>query len=141
MVCYVMMQYDYHAENKNYMCLNYIKKQHNMQKELILILFLVIFWIFVFSSRTSFREGFNESVGRLCHSCGGKTFNQCTDCFNCGFCIDKYGNSRCVGGDHKGPYNYEDCEYWYSGDQYARMIRLNKDYKCSYGPHQSSRIY
>ena len=85
-------------------------------------------------------EGFNEQVGRFCHTCSGKNFNQCTGCFNCGFCVDKWGNSGCIGGDYKGPYNYEKCAYWYTGDPFTKMLQMNKDYKRSYGPDNASRL-
>lgn len=105
-----------------------------------LIVFLIMLFViyYLFWRRT---EGFNETVGRFCSTCRGKTYNQCTNCFNCGFCVDKYGNMKCVAGDHKGQYNYEDCAVWYSGDRYSDMMKMNGNYKCSYGPHQMNRIY
>lgn len=91
------------------------------------------------SNSTNINEGFNEQAGRFCHTCAGKNFNQCSQCFNCGFCVDKWGNSGCIGGDHTGPYNFERCAYWYSGDPFAKMMQRNMDYKCSYGPSNASR--
>lgn len=69
------------------------------------------------------KEHMNDEVGRFCRKCKGRTFNQCLDCFNCGMCIDKYGNSMCLPGDHKGPYNYENCSIWYHGDPFNKYYR------------------
>lgn len=85
-------------------------------------------------------EGFNEQAGQFCTTCSGKTFNQCSDCFNCGFCVDQFGNGSCIGGDHKGPWNKERCARWYSGNPYTFMKQMNDNYKCSYGPKASNRI-
>lgn len=85
-------------------------------------------------------EGYNEQSGRYCPTCSGKTINECLRCFNCGFLVDKWGNSGCVGGDQHGPYNYEDGARWYHIDGYSMMEQLNKDYKCSYGPRSSNRL-
>lgn len=108
---------------------------------IVLIILFVIYYLFI--KDISWRqpelgvEGFNESTGKLCNSCSNKTYNQCLNCFNCGFCVDKYtGKGRCVAGDHNGPYNYDDCHNWYSGDSFLAMNKMNNNYKCSYGPHQ-----
>ena len=85
-------------------------------------------------------ELFNETSGRFCPTCKGKTFNQCQRCFNCGFCVDRWGNSQCIGGDVKGPFNYEKCARWYYVDGYSRMMQDNENYKCSYGPRSANRI-
>lgn len=86
------------------------------------------------------KEGYNEQTGQFCLSCKDKTINQCLNCFNCGFCVDKWGNSRCVGGDHKGPYNFEKCAYWYHNDPYSVMMQRDQNYKVSYGPRSCNRI-
>lgn len=85
-------------------------------------------------------EPFNEEVGQFCKTCRGKTFNQCLGCFNCGFCVDKWGNGGCIGGDHKGPFNFERCAKWYSGDPYSFMMQQNADYGCDDGPRSSNRV-
>jgi hypothetical protein len=85
-------------------------------------------------------EKFNDQSGRFCPDCRNKTFNECLRCFNCGWCVDKDGNSGCVGGDHNGPYNYENCAKWYYIDPFTYMSQINKDYKCSYGPRASNRV-
>lgn len=71
-------------------------------------------------------EQFNDTVGRFCYDCSGKNFNQCLNCANCGYCIDRYGNSSCVPGDHNGPYNCDDCGFWYHGDDWSYALQRNK---------------
>lgn len=85
-------------------------------------------------------EAFNDQVGQFCTTCAGKTFNQCSRCFNCGFCVDKLGNASCIGGDHKAPYNFERCAQWYHTDPYAFMLQRNANYRCGYGPKSSNRL-
>jgi len=87
------------------------------------VLIVVILWLLLNDDGP---ENFNESTGTLCRSCQGKTFNQCVNCFNCGFCVDKFGNSSCIAGDVNGPYNYEDCRLYYTGDKYTMMMQQNK---------------
>jgi hypothetical protein len=86
------------------------------------------------------KEGFNEQVGNLCLDCYGKNFNQCLNCFNCGWAVDRNGNGTCIGGDVLGPYNYERVARWYSGDPFYRMQERNRDYKLSYGPMSANRV-
>jgi hypothetical protein len=71
------------------------------------------------------KEYFNEQVGKFCYSCEEKTYNQCLNCFNCGFCVDKHGNGKCIEGDHTGPYNGNICGMWYSGDPLTKMNQNN----------------
>lgn len=85
----------------------------------IVIIVCIFSFIFVISNSNNeitenTLEGYNDQTGRFCITCAGKTFNQCLSCFNCGYCIDKYGNGQCVGGDHRGPYNMEECYNWKS---------------------------
>lgn len=86
-------------------------------------------------------EHFNESSGRFCSSCKEKTFNQCLDCFNCGWCVDKNGQGRCLGSDiSSGPYNNEECAQLYQGDPWLRMKQDNQHYKMDMGVKQSNRV-
>ena len=105
---------------------------------IIIILILVALCYKYYPYQT---ENFNETSGKLCHSCKGKTFNECMGCFNCGYCIDEWGNGMCIGGDaNSGPYNAEKCKIWYQGDQFVTMKQHNENYKCSYGPPNQNRI-
>lgn len=89
---------------------------------LLLLLVLLIMWF----SSPNIKENFSDYYGQYCNDCSNKTPNQCMTCANCGFCVDRYGNSKCVPGDYKGPYNYEDCYLWYTGDKWSNY----KDCMC-----------
>ena len=114
--------------------------------DLNIVVFLVLATSFIVSlcfiiNKKRIPEFFNESVGQMCGTCEGKTINQCLACFNCGFCVDKFGNSKCVGGDvASGAYNKENCAMWYVRDPFQRMQQMNDNYKCSYGPPQKNRV-
>lgn len=105
---------------------------------LYLLIFLLIL-IFI-ARKYNNNEAFNEQTGRYCYTCSDKTPNQCLNCFNCGFAIDQFGNSMCLGGDMYGPHNKEKVARWYYGDPFQRTIENNDNYKCSYGPKQMNRI-
>ena len=101
---------------------------------IIAIIMFVIVYLLIENKGNCCIEGYNNQTGRFCISCANKTINQCLECFNCGWCVDKWGNSGCIGGDHKGPYNFENCARWYYSDPWTYMMQRNKNYKCSYGP-------
>lgn len=72
-------------------------------------------------------ENFDGKYGHHCFTCSGKTINQCTECANCGFCLDSYGNAKCIPGDIHGPYDKRiHCRMWYHSDPYSRMLWYNK---------------
>jgi hypothetical protein len=106
---------------------------------LSIITFIILCFI-TFNQTNKNKENFNEQTGRFCMDCMDKTFNQCTQCFNCSWCVDKWGNGNCIGGDINGPYNAEKCALYYNGDPWSRMVQNNDNYKCSYGPPQENRI-
>ena len=112
-------------------------------EQFILFLFIIVFIAIIFHSyfNNEIKEGYNEQNGQFCTTCKGKTPNQCMKCFNCGWCVDRWGNAGCIGGDaNSGPYNYERCMSWYHTDPYVLMKQRNANYKCSYGPRSSNRI-
>lgn len=85
-------------------------------------------------------EHFNEESGRFCSTCKDKTYNQCLNCFNCGWCVDSWGNGKCLGADvASGTYNNEKCSKLYLGDPYLRMKQNNRNYKTEMGPKSSNR--
>lgn len=94
-----------------------------MKTTYIVLLILVVVFC-VYNKSMTVEEQFE--AGQFCYSCNDKTFNQCTTCFNCGYCVDRNGRGKCIGGDHKGPYNYEHCAKWYHGDPFSRMLQNNK---------------
>lgn len=93
--------------------------------------------LFTYTGKT---EHFNESSGQLCLDCHGKNFNQCLQCFNCVYGIDRFNQGFCVPGDMHGPYNNEEFVRWYHRDPLSQMEYMNNNYKCSYGPPQANRI-
>lgn len=100
---------------------------------LILLIIIIATTLFIFNDfDNKISEPFNEKVGQFCITCKGKNYNQCLNCFNCGFCVDKWGNAQCIGGSHRGPYNFERCVRWYHGDPYAFMLQKNANRKCHY---------
>lgn len=107
----------------------------------VIIIVFVCILLVLWYKYTRKIEGYNEQTGKLCYSCEGKSFNDCLGCFNCGYCIDKWGNGKCIGGDaNSGPYNAEKCHIWYQGDQFVRAEQNNDNYKCSYGPPNQNRV-
>jgi hypothetical protein len=110
---------------------------------IIIIIFILVLYIITqnCTNDKNSNETFNVQNGTLCQSCENKTFNDCLGCFNCGYCIDQWGNGKCIGGDAaSGPYNKEKCKLWYQGDQSVRMKQNNANYKCEYGPPNQNRI-
>jgi len=96
------------------------------KKYIILGIVILILITFISGSKI---ETFNDQTGRFCTTCSGKNFNQCMNCFNCGFCVDKSGNGQCIGGDNRsGPYNYERCSRWIDSGVYSHQH--NKYNKC-----------
>lgn len=115
----------------------------NDNNRYLIILVIVIAFglgILFYYLNTPGYEHYNDQTGRYCITCSDKNINQCLGCFNCGWCVDPWGNAGCIGGDVRGPYNNERCKYWYYGDPYARMLENNKNYKCEYGPMAANRV-
>lgn len=105
----------------------------------IYILLIVLAIVLLFNYNKT--EHFNEESGRFCSSCKDKTFNQCLNCFNCGWCKDEFGNEGCIPSDiANGPYNNEKCAQLYQGDPWLRMQQNNKNYETEMGPKQGNRI-
>jgi hypothetical protein len=56
-----------------------------------------------------------------CKRCNNLAKNECGRCLNCGWCIDKYGNGKCVSGDEKGSYDIDsDCKIWRHPSRFYR---------------------
>lgn len=104
----------------------------------LLVICLIIYYLY-----SPYYEGFNDKYGQFCLDCKDKTFNECLTCANCGFAVDKDGNSACIGGDVNGPYNFEDAARWYYNDPYSYMIQTNalglQDKQYYKGPRQENR--
>lgn len=110
-------------------------------KLLFIISIILIFIYYLYAIKFNTNEGFSQFVGTFCKTCGDKTFNQCTNCFNCGWCTDEYGNGKCIGGSViDGPFNNEKCAKFYHGDPFYQMKYRNEHYSCRDGPKSSNRI-
>lgn len=107
---------------------------------IILVIIVALFFLLQMDNTYVAIEGYNDQTGQFCTTCKGKTMNQCFQCFNCGWAIDEWGNSGCIGGDHKGPYNFERVAKWYHTDPWTTMQQRNNNYRCSYGPRSSNRL-
>lgn len=107
---------------------------------IICAIFGIIIGYIIYYFMNSNKEGFNDQTGQFCQTCRGKTLNQCLSCFNCGFCVDRWGNSGCIGGDHKGPYNFERCYKWYHTDPWAHALNRNAKYGCQFGIKSSNKL-
>lgn len=106
--------------------------------KIIVIVIVIVLLIKLFYKR---KENFNDKSGQFCYECSGKSYNQCFGCFNCGWCVDEWGNGKCIGGDvNSGPYNKEKCAMWKTNDPFAEMKYNNAHYKMSYGPKQANRV-
>lgn len=109
---------------------------------MIIVLLVISIVILLYIINQKDYELFNDQVGTLCLSCDKKTLNQCTQCFNCGYIVDQFGNGKCIGGDHNGPFNNEKYALWYYGDPWSRMLYNNKHYLNTYGktPKAANRV-
>lgn len=109
---------------------------------IISVLFILI--NLLTGSTNKHKEPFNEQVGKYCHRCDSyTTMNQCLQCFNCGWLLNKNSDAICVKGDHTGPYeshNKQNMLKWYHTDPWLTMTQRNDNYRCSYGPSSANRV-
>lgn len=87
---------------------------------------LILFWVLVLSvillsTPTKCNLGGNDVEGfytyhgyykRYCPSCGNKSRYSCSNCTNCGYCINASGQGECVPADERGPFFRSDCTYF-----------------------------
>ncbi len=90
---------------------------------LLIILFLIIIIIY-FSNK----ESFGRISGKWCINCNKKSYGQCMDCFNCGFCVTDKNKGYCTPGTVFGPTNLkEKCQRWIHNDDFSNNLnRINK---------------
>jgi hypothetical protein len=115
-----------------------------MNKVITIFLLVGVFiLLMILVVKSNVQEAFNDQTGKFCYDCDNKTINQCMQCFNCGFCVDKNGNGKCIPGDHTGPWNKEDCYQWHYGDPFSYMLQINKRdnrrNKCDLGKYLEQR--
>ena len=111
-----------------------------MLRVVIIIIIIVALSLGWYMYNNNMMEGFYGDSGQFCITCSGKTINQALQCFNCGWCEDRFGNGKAIGGDLYGPFNLEDCATWTHGDPYSKMIQRNANYTCAMGPRNVNRI-
>ena len=64
-------------------------------------------------------EHFNEKYGIRCLNCENKTFGECLECSDCGYCLNKK-SAQCVKGDIHGPYTGT-CNRWIHNDPWSNV--------------------
>ncbi len=45
---------------------------------------------------------------KACKNCNSLDKDKCGLCYECGWCIDRFGNGKCISGDMYGPFEYSD---------------------------------
>ena len=94
-----------------------------------IILLIFIFAACLYCLYNSYcNENFNLTTGKWCINCEKKTFGECMDCFNCGFCATGPNQGYCTKGNLFGPDKYtEKCQKWIHNDEFSRELnRTNK---------------
>ncbi len=93
----------------------------------IILLFIVLFLIYKILNNNE-EENFIRSSGKWCDNCEKKSFGQCLDCYNCGFCVSDYGKGYCTKGNVYGPEsNKENCSRWIHSDEFSTLLNLKKN--------------
>ena len=91
----------------------------------IIIFLIILFIIYKIFDVCDNQEDFNRTTGKWCENCGTKSFGQCLDCFNCGFCVSGSGKGYCTKGNVFGPQEIqEDCTRWIHNDEFSSMLNL-----------------
>lgn len=75
----------------------------------MLILLIIIL---IFSVLYTNKETFDNHSGTRCQQCSHRNLNDCTNCADCGYCINKDGSGKCIKGDAYGPYDGDYCWRW-----------------------------
>ncbi len=89
-----------------------------MIKIILLILICLIIYYF-----TSTKENFNRTTGKWCDNCETKSFGQCMDCFNCGFCMTESNSGYCTKGNVFGPAKHDsECKKWMHNDDFIKNL-------------------
>ena len=94
-----------------------------MMKFILLSILLTICVLFLIYNQ----EHYGRIHGKWCEKCNKKTFGQCMDCFNCGFCLTGADSGYCTSGTYMGPsVRDKTCKRWIHNDEYSRDINLKK---------------
>jgi hypothetical protein len=88
-------------------------------KYLIVLVLIVLFIIYKYFNT----ENFGRISGKWCIDCNKKSFGQCMDCFNCGFCLTESNKGYCTSGTVFGPKDKSDkCLRWIHNDDYINNL-------------------
>jgi hypothetical protein len=91
----------------------------------IILFIIILITIYKFYDIYLNTENFNRTHGKWCENCKEKSFGQCLDCFNCGFCITESGKGYCTKGNVFGPKDSsEKCKRWIHNDEFSSMLNL-----------------
>jgi len=87
---------------------------------IIVCIFIIITLYFIINKYVpKSYEHFNERYGTRWPKCDNKTFGECMECSDCGYCLKNTG-SQCVKGDVHGPYKGT-CDRWIHNDPWSNM--------------------
>ena len=113
---------------------------------IIIIIIIILLYLICIPDDYNQIEYFNIRDMRVCNGCSYRNKYDCKTCTNCGYCIDQYGNGKCVSGDNYGPYFNSDCFDWTNFDnltienpQTSYYINQIPNYRRYYGKNQGRR--
>jgi hypothetical protein len=113
---------------------------------LLFMIFVMLYLYYVFVSCGQSKkiiEKLDENAGRYCSSCEDRSFGQCLQCYNCGFCGS--GNKgMCMKGTFAGIQddpNKQCPGKWYTNDTYWRNNNTNPDEFKSDMPFHTDNSY
>ena len=93
-----------------------------MEKKIIYIFSLIFILFFIMESL------FNKEFFKYCQNCDKEGERNCSNCQNCGWCIDSNYNGYCIEGDKYGPYYTNNCREWYyDGNKIYPNSRIIKE--------------
>ena len=84
------------------------------------IITAILFTIYKWKNTESFWN--LDDYGTKSNDCYSLDNQQCLEYSNCGLCKDKHGHTKCVFGDHNGPYFKLGCDKWKYRDYYEGHI-------------------
>lgn len=92
----------------------------------IFIAIIIIIVVLIISIRNSKSKEKQEpyvvytiTAKKYCSQCGGLGRGLCSECTNCGYCLNADGTGECVSGNANGPFNGDNCfDYEYTSPQY-----------------------
>jgi hypothetical protein len=94
-----------------------------------IILYFTIMFFYVYYNKNNKNninnnkiDLFNNTTGKQCIDCYKKSFGQCLDCFNCGYC-----DNKCISGNIFGPSDKKiKCKRWFHNDDYINIKYFNQ---------------